>query len=269
MSLDVFAMVQQLTAECARCGKKAINLCSCPCRQAYYCDVKCQQEHWPVHKSTCTKARKGRQPQAFCSYCGVASISLKACMCEAALYCSFDCQRKHYGVHGRTCSAAVPRFRKRRKKPTTLDGVVGEDAGGKADADAAGAAGEEGNPADAVETAEMGLQTDVSCEALLASIKAALAPTGAAAQSEHGSFSSPRANGGSGLDMVGSGELGDSSGTGGALGGEMAFRSKASRVFNPVGPDGSGFDAETDVDSSDARSSKRGGKGGSNPLSGP
>jgi len=251
MSLDVFAMVQQLTAECARCGKKAINLCSCPCRQVFYCDVRCQQEHWPLHRASCTKARKGRQPQSFCSYCGVASVSLKSCMCEAALYCSFDCQRKHYGVHGRTCSAAVPRFRKRRKKPTTtLDGAV-DDAGASNGKGDGGGRGEGGENADenAVETATVEVQTEVSCEALLTSIKAALAPPGGVESESPGSFGSPRHGAGDG-----SGGLGDESHDSGALG-EMAFRSKASRAFHAAGPDA--LDADTDVDSSDAASRRK------------
>lgn len=190
MALDVFAMVQQLTAECALCHRKAMDLCICPCRQVFYCDVQCQQDDWHRHRTDCTKARRGRLPQSFCSYCGVASVSLKSCLCEAALYCSFDCQRKHHGVHGRTCSAAVPRFRRRRKKETvdvndsmansTSEPTAAELMGSAAvlpnGKDLSGRKQNHHNHPEGEEliqfsTAEIGIQTDESCEALLASVK--------------------------------------------------------------------------------------------------
>jgi hypothetical protein len=203
MALDVFSMVQQLTAECARCGRKAIDLCSCPCRLVFYCNVKCQQEHWPIHKEDCTKARRGRLPQSFCSYCGVASVSLKSCMCESALYCSFECQRKHYGTHGRTCSAAVPRFRKRRQKPSALAGALDESSplpeaavkpveGAKPVTLQETPSGQ--GDADGPEMKTMEIQTDESCEALLVSIKAQLAAE--AELDTSSAFASPKSSDG-------------------------------------------------------------------------
>jgi hypothetical protein len=233
MALDVFAMVQQLTAECARCGRKAINLCSCPCRQVYYCDVKCQQEHWPVHKADCTKARRGRLPQSFCSYCGVASVSLKSCMCETALYCSFDCQRKHHGTHGRTCSAAVPRFRKRRKKLANESNNATSDfledpeplKTPKVGATVDGSPVDDGLRTEQQLTSKE-IQTDVSCEALLISIKKALAIDVSASDRVEASPRDATINGNS------------SSGNG-----EMAFRSKQSK------PNQQNTEADSDNDS--------------------
>jgi hypothetical protein len=168
MALDMFAMVQQLTAECGMCGREAFDLCLCPCRQVFYCDVKCQQDAWHHHRNECTKARRGRLPQSFCSYCGVASVSLKSCLCEAALYCSFECQRKHHGVHGRTCTAALPRFRRRRKRaPAPGEGSeTGSDV-----ADDPLSASMSKQSEDTASTCEVGVQTDVSCQHILGATK--------------------------------------------------------------------------------------------------
>ena len=254
MALDVFAMVQQLTAKCARCNRAAIDLCSCPCRLVFYCDVQCQQEDWPHHKANCTKARHGRLPQSYCSYCGVASVSLKSCLCEAALYCSFECQRKHYGTHGRTCSAAVPRFRKRRKKPTstTLDGAVGAMDGDDPDklngADGGAAAAAEEEP----DAKEIEIQTETSCEALLIRIKQSLRPTLAETVSPDPSPASLSAT------MMAQ-RAGHPSGGGlnESSAGEMAFRSKKSRASNGGGASGAAVPLSVDSDGESSSNASR------------
>lgn len=39
---------------CAVCDKDASKVCAC-CRDAHYCGVKCQREHWAEHKPTCLR----------------------------------------------------------------------------------------------------------------------------------------------------------------------------------------------------------------------
>ena len=152
--MDFFAMVQQVTAECARCGRKAMDLCQCPCRQVFYCDIQCQQDHWAIHKPHCNKGRRGRLPQSFCAYCSAASVNLKSCQCGAVYYCSLECQRKHFGTHRRTCTTAVTTFRRRRQQLVEEEDVHKED-------DAS--------------TDNKEIQTDVTCTELLKAAKSARA----------------------------------------------------------------------------------------------
>lgn len=110
-TMNFFQMVQQATAECAKCGAKGLSLMQCPCRQVFYCDPKCQKDDWAIHRDRCTKGRKGPLTPSFCAMCGKSSTSLMSCPCENVLYCSVLCQQRHFGAHRRTCTVAVTTFR--------------------------------------------------------------------------------------------------------------------------------------------------------------
>jgi len=44
---------------CHNCGKEGTNLCKCSkCKIAYYCERKCQINHWNEHKNTCNLTTK-------------------------------------------------------------------------------------------------------------------------------------------------------------------------------------------------------------------
>lgn len=48
---------------CKACGelKQEEKLMMCPCRGAFYCDQKCQKNHWSQHKAECVATRKSQK----------------------------------------------------------------------------------------------------------------------------------------------------------------------------------------------------------------
>ena len=62
VSVSLFELQLQRNMTCSKCHKSALKLDlpldGCPCREAYYCDTKCQREHWKEqHKKECKAAR--------------------------------------------------------------------------------------------------------------------------------------------------------------------------------------------------------------------
>lgn len=47
-----------LTHECGYCRTKGPGMKNCPCKNAYYCTVTCQNNDWKNHKVSCTYVRK-------------------------------------------------------------------------------------------------------------------------------------------------------------------------------------------------------------------
>lgn len=44
--------------ECGNCKNSVGKLMSCPCKEALYCNAKCQKSHWPIHSIECNYNRK-------------------------------------------------------------------------------------------------------------------------------------------------------------------------------------------------------------------
>ena len=58
------------TWQCDACGKESVTKLQCcgGCKSVYYCDAKCQQQHWNAgHKNECKvmKAQKSQNMQIY------------------------------------------------------------------------------------------------------------------------------------------------------------------------------------------------------------
>ncbi len=81
---------------CSCFGAVSEMINTCPCVRAWYCNGKCQLQHWPTHKPHCT----------VCFYCSTVLTKVKRCSrCQIAKYCNAACQTAHWNEHKKECEA--------------------------------------------------------------------------------------------------------------------------------------------------------------------
>jgi len=68
------------------------------CARVWYCDTKCQLQHWPTHKLTCK----------VCLHCEtlLTKKANRCSRCKTAKYCNVECQKEDWSEHKHECVKA-------------------------------------------------------------------------------------------------------------------------------------------------------------------
>jgi tetratricopeptide (TPR) repeat protein len=97
------------TRQCDACSKTSIvNLPCCEgCKSVYYCNIKCQQNHWDNgHKEECILIQVEKQSgKEKCNTCSKTGVKLRCCdRCKSVYYCSSNCQKEDWdNGHKNSC----------------------------------------------------------------------------------------------------------------------------------------------------------------------
>lgn len=110
------------------------------CALLYYCDAKCQKQHWKVHKPICAAikllTKRNRRNKGHRCTCGATAglvegaepgaeeaPLLKCSKCNMQSYCSKDCQTTHWATHKPVCKLLRLRQKIEQEKADRKDFV--------------------------------------------------------------------------------------------------------------------------------------------------
>jgi len=107
--------------ECAMCKARHAHQQCKRCRNAYYCNQGCLEQHWSDHRRVC-------HPGDWCAGCGGASGAVTCGAVCKMTYCSHACKVADAGRHKHTCKGKRNKSKQNDQQAEQAANAPGDDA---------------------------------------------------------------------------------------------------------------------------------------------